>query len=92
VFPGSGIGGGDRAVVFAIMSLGLFLWEVFYHGNARKWPVWALLLPAFACFYLAAREDASDQSWYWITLILSLGIGYLVYFAFWADERQKGRR
>ena len=65
MYPGSGMGGGNGPIVFALLSLGLFLWEVFYHGNLRRWPVWALLLPAVACFYLSANEEFSDLSWYW---------------------------
>jgi len=78
--------------VFGLMTFGLLLWEVFYHGNGRKWPVWSLLLPTVSCFYLAAGEVPTDPSWYWATFALSMTIGFLVYFAFLADEKAKGRR
>ena len=95
MFPGSGVGGGDgsaRLIVFGLLAFAVLLWEIFYHHNGRRWPVWALAFPTVACFYLAVRGDAADRSWYWMTFLLSTTGGFLVWAIFWADEHARGRR
>ena len=95
VFPGSGAGGGSiegNMAVLGLMVFGLFLWEVFYHGNGRRWPVWSLMLPTVSCFYLAASGGPSDLTLYWLAFALPTAIGFFIYVAFWVDEKAKGRR
>ena len=79
-------------MVFGLLAIGLLFWEILYHQNANRWPVWALLLPGIGCIYLATRQDAVDQSWWWMALLLSLGVGYFTYLGFVMDERVKKRR
>jgi len=93
MFPGSGLGGGSAYLIaFGLSAFTLLLWEIFYHQNARRWPIWSLMLPAMTCPYLAARQDADDQSWWWIAFFVSMGVGFTIYLVFWADETSRGRR
>ena len=65
---------GPEGFALGIIVLGVFLWEVLFNGNAKRWQVWTLL-PAIGIWLYGevinwmghdAMSRYDDPTWWWL--------------------------
>ena len=89
----------SRFFVICLCGLGCFgwlIWEVASEHNAKRWPIWCLLVPAVLWTYSGAsgvmmvESESSWQHW-WVADLCVAPLFWLPYIVFRAHEHSQGR-
>ena len=93
------LGRRGNPLIFGLVVGGLLMWEVVLERNARRWPVWCLLVPTIIYTYVGGMMlsgqdllgDPPDPSWWVAACWLVAPFSCLPYAFFRAHERMDGR-